>query len=150
VGLVGSPGKGKHANFDRVRRGITDICGALKARMVTPLTHLPSLEERLHQAQVTSHFISVHKMRRIHCLQHLSFDQQPTLAPHQFRSAPGLMSAQQSKHQKQGVMAPVAWCKVLQSCELHLQLYLPIIRHESTAGSSLDACAEALHCPQSD
>ncbi len=123
MGLVGSPGKGKHANFDRVRRGITDICGALKARMVTPLTH---------------------------CLQHLSFDQQPTLAPHQFRSAPGLMSAQQSKHQKQGVMAPVAWCKVLQSCELHLQLYLPIIRHESTAGSSLDACAEALHCPQSD
>ncbi|DBB17253.1 TPA: hypothetical protein ACH3X3_014305 [Trebouxia sp. C0006] len=55
VGLVASPGKGKHANFDRVRRGITDICGALKARMVTPLTHLPSLEERLHQAQVEVH-----------------------------------------------------------------------------------------------
>ncbi|KAL0039591.1 hypothetical protein WJX77_002835 [Trebouxia sp. C0004] len=55
VGLVGSPGKGKHANFDRVRRGITDICGALKASMVTPLAHLAKLEERLHQAQVEVH-----------------------------------------------------------------------------------------------
>ena len=63
---MASPGKGKHANFDRVRRGITDICGALKARMVTPLTHLPSLEERLHQAQVTIHSISLHKTKDIH------------------------------------------------------------------------------------
>ena len=52
LGLVGSPGKGKHANFDKVRRGINEICAALRARVVTPLAHLPSLEERLHHAQV--------------------------------------------------------------------------------------------------
>ena len=54
LGLVGSPGKGKHANFDRVRRGINEICAALRARIVTPLAHLPSLEERLHHAKVVN------------------------------------------------------------------------------------------------
>lgn len=59
LGLVGSPGKGKHANFDRVRRGINEICAALKARIVTPLTHLPSLEELLHHAQVVNMLPSI-------------------------------------------------------------------------------------------
>ena len=54
LGLVGSPGKGKHASFERVRRGIQDMCGALKAELVTPQTHLADLEERLHRAKVLS------------------------------------------------------------------------------------------------
>ena len=52
LGLVGSPGKGKHSNFERVRRGINDICSVLRAKVITPQARLASLEQRLHQAQV--------------------------------------------------------------------------------------------------
>ena len=62
MGLLGSPGKGKHANFERVRKGINDICCALRAEVVTPQTYLDDLEERLHHAQVTDPLI-MHLMR---------------------------------------------------------------------------------------
>ena len=52
LGLVGSPGKGKQSNFEKVRRGVREICAALRAPIVTPSAQLPSLEERLHHAQV--------------------------------------------------------------------------------------------------
>ena len=54
LGLVGSPGKGKHASFERVRRGMNDICGALQAQLLTPHHHLADLERHLHAAQVLS------------------------------------------------------------------------------------------------
>ena len=52
LGLVGSPGKGKHTSFERVRRGMLDVCEALDAEVVTPVTNLRDLEACLHKPQV--------------------------------------------------------------------------------------------------
>ena len=59
LGLLGSPGKGKNGNFERVRKGVNEICWALRAELVTPQIHLDDLEGRLHQAQVTHPFTSL-------------------------------------------------------------------------------------------
>ena len=60
LGLLGSPGKSKHANFERVYKSITDICWALRAELVIPQTHLADLEQRLHHAKVPDPFIMQH------------------------------------------------------------------------------------------
>lgn len=58
LGLVGSPGKGKHVSFERVRRGMLEVCEALHAHVVTPMTHLHALEARLHKPQVYGQTLS--------------------------------------------------------------------------------------------
>ena len=55
LGLVGSPGKGKHTSFERVRRGLLDVCEALDAEVVIPVTNLCELEACLHKPQVQHH-----------------------------------------------------------------------------------------------
>lgn len=52
LGLVGSPGKGKHTSLERVRRGMLDVCEALNAHVIMPMMHLHDLEARLHGPQV--------------------------------------------------------------------------------------------------
>ena len=59
LGLVGSPGKGKHANFERVRKSVNEICASLRASVFTPQVHLPSLEQRLHHAQVNHLYVRI-------------------------------------------------------------------------------------------
>lgn len=54
LGIVGSPGKGKHTGFERVRRGMSEVCDTLQAKVLVPTTHLDALEERLHRPQVQS------------------------------------------------------------------------------------------------
>lgn len=62
LGLVGSPGKGKHANFERVRKSVNEICASLRARVITPQVHLPTLEQRLHHAQVNTTFTYIYSV----------------------------------------------------------------------------------------